>query len=161
MKEPRHHSANYLEAVVCALALAAVTGCADKDCTEKGCMAAVTIVFNRALPPDRVYEVEVLFEGQAACQSEQLRGECEHIFRRITTDNQVRVTLTGESLPTGGFAALQIQGEPSRIDVTISEGGALVAKQSFDSITYRGIEINGPGCGASCNQAAVFLSLPP
>jgi len=145
---------------MCAAALAAVTGCTHKDCTDMGCTAAVMIVFNRALPPDRVYEVEVRFDGQAACPSELPRGECEHTFRRITTGNQVHVAPTGEHLPTGGFAALQIPGEPARLDVTISAGGVLVAKQSFDPITYQGVEINGPGCG-SCNQAAVFLSLPP
>ena len=160
MKEPIHTRLNYREAAVCALAVAAVTGCADKDCTEMGCTPAVMIVFDRALPSDRVFEVEVLYDGQAACQSELPRGECEHTFRRIVTGNQVHITPAGARLPTGGFAALQIPGLPSRIDVTISEGGTLVAKQTFDPITYQGVEINGPGCG-DCNQATVALSLAP
>jgi hypothetical protein len=65
----------------------------------------------------------------------------------------------GTPYPNGGFAGLQLHGQPSSFEITISDAGQVVASGKFENVKYRGIEINGPGCG-TCPAATVSMPVP-
>ena len=159
MRSRREYGALYLLACV-ALLLSCVGGCGQKACTEIGCMPAATVIFDRALPSTGAYQIDVIVDGKTACPSDGPTTACEPTYGRITTGSEVVVTAARKPLPTGGFAALAVKGEPSRIEVTISAEGKTIASSAFESIVYDDVEINGPGCGG-CRQATLRLTIQP
>jgi len=138
---------------------ASAEGCSGHSCTGLGCQPAADVVFSHALDSSRTYQVDVVSNGVTTSCRVSLTAVDACSIQPIWTGSQPTVTLDGTHLPTGGFAGLTVQGQPTSMAVTISDGTGVVATARFDSIHYSAVEINGAGCG-TCSLASVAMSVP-
>jgi hypothetical protein len=139
---------------------AGVDGCGGTSCTGRPCPdTGVEVAFSRALDSAKAYQLNVIADGSASSCLVTLQATTACANRAIWTSSVPVVTLTGQRLPLGGLAGVRVPGHPSGLTVSVLEDMQTLATAKFDSITYKDVEINGPGCGA-CRTATLSMNVP-
>jgi hypothetical protein len=138
----------------------APTACTH-SCTAIGCFSSVEIRFDPVITEAGQYTFELEADG--------VQTECEVAFDRTASfprsggcDGLVAEgtgASNGSTPPAGPFAIMGFTIDPAEVvEVRVSREGMPWAEHRFEP-RYRGVEINGPGCG-ECPMAREEIALP-
>jgi hypothetical protein len=114
----------------------------------------VEIVLSRALDASGVFEIAVDADGTLrTCQASLSENDCAGLMV-FWTGEEPTETDSGAPLPKGGLAGLLVPGRWQTLSLAIAQDGRQVVLHQWTALDYRGVEINGPGCG-ECALATV------
>jgi len=134
-----------------------LVGCGH-SCNAMGCVTGVNVVFSRGLDASKTYDVQVVVDGDhrsCSVAANQIDG-CG--VTGVFTTGEPVAAADGTLYPANGFAGLHLSAEPALLEVTVSDSGNIMGTGKFDPVGYRGVEINGPGCG-TCQQGMARLEM--
>lgn len=131
-----------------ALLLSTTCTACGSSCTEIGCLEAATVNFSRPLGQSGAYVVDVSADGtHMKCsigQSSPRSASCDDPRAYVFIDSG------------GALTGVSVDGRIQSLAVTVLRDGTQVADGTFQP-AYRGVELNGPGCG-TCSQATATLT---
>lgn len=150
------------------IALAFIPGCGVMEahsCTEIGCTDATSLRIERPDGARLAYDVTLLVDGQEVRCAKPVDAAAS---TQTCTDPNITIvheeladcseTRSGDAVsqtcvPNGTFIqTIQIQGEPSRVDVTLVDGANSFTHR-FEP-TYTSVAPNGPDCDPICMQGS-------
>ena len=138
----------------------ALQACGGGDCTELGCTAGAEVVFSQALDDSETYTIKVVADGDATSCEVNLTEDYDcPTLQFFVTGSGATVTDSGARLPSAGFAGLLVPGNPRELEVEILRADRTVGSVSTTP-EYRGVEVNGAGCGA-CRLATSNMDVSP
>ena len=147
-------------ALLCWLPIAVVIQACGSDCTELACSPGAEVIFSEALDGSATYVVDIVADGEATSCEVSPSGDydCPDL-QLFVTGSRSTVTNSGARLPSGGWAGLLVAGSPRELSVEIRQAEKSVGSAEV-TLDYRGVEINGSGCG-ECRFATVTMSVSP
>jgi hypothetical protein len=142
------------------LPIAVVMQACGGDCTDMACSPGAEVIFSEALDDSATYVVDIVADGEATSCEVSPSGDhdCPGLQFFVTGSGST-VTDSGARLPNGGWAGLLIAGNPRELRVEIRQAEESVGSAEA-TLDYRGVEINGSGCG-ECRLATMNLSVSP
>jgi hypothetical protein len=118
------------------------------DCSDIGCIQNVTVTPEQPISGDGDYEATFVADGKTYTCTLTLpstgAAKCSNLRAYVQHDKH-------------GIEWLSLDGDYSKLAVTITRDGTEIANQTF-SVKYEGQELNGSGCG-ECLSAAETLKL--
>jgi len=145
-----------------AVVAVAFSGCGDEstDCTEMGCVPGASLTLPNALIEDGDYTLGVTVDGVTSTCSATLPFQgtgfvCEQGLSLLV---EGPTTTTGSSVsqgPADRISGFWLDGEVGEVSVEVTRDGSVVYTGTITP-AYKGVEINGPGCG-ECLQGSASL----